>query len=139
MFDIGFSELLVVFVVMLLVVGPERLPIVARKIGLYLGKMRRSFQQVKAEVEQELEIEAVKAQLKDNAMKKEAELLQKELNKDVEDAFMPSQSASDEFEDDGDDESSESEEVPEVVTGAESKADTLYNKSVSDKPTSKTR
>ena len=94
MFDIGFSELLVVFVVMLLVVGPERLPLVARKIGLYLGKMRRSFQQVKAEVEQELEIEAVKAQLKDNAMKKEAELLQQELNKDVEDAFMPSKSAS---------------------------------------------
>ncbi|WP_154223957.1 Sec-independent protein translocase protein TatB [Marinicella rhabdoformis] len=99
MFDVGFSELLVVFVVMLLVVGPERLPIVARKIGLYLGKMRRSFLQVKAEVEQELEIEAVKAQLKDNAMKKEAELLKQELDKDVSDAFEPSQAASDEFED----------------------------------------
>ena len=97
MFDIGFSELLVVFVVMLLVVGPERLPLVARKIGLYLGRMKRSFQQVKAEVEQELEIEAVKAQLKDNAMKKEAELLQQEMNKDVADAFEPSMAASDEF------------------------------------------
>ena len=99
MFDIGFSELLVVFIVMLLVVGPERLPLVARKIGLYLGKMRRSFQQVKAEVEQELEIEAVKAQLKDNAMKKEAEMLKNELDKDVSDIFEPSQAASDEMED----------------------------------------
>ncbi len=99
MFDIGFSELLVVFVVMLLVVGPERLPLVARKVGLYLGRMRRSFQQVKAEVEQELEIEAVKAQLKDNAMKREAELLQQELNKDVEDAFAPSISASEDADD----------------------------------------
>lgn len=98
MFDVGFSELLVVFVVMLLVVGPERLPLVARKIGLYLGKMRRSFNQVKAEVEQELEIEAVKAQLKDNAMKKEAEMLKQELDKEVSDIFEPSAAVSDEVE-----------------------------------------
>lgn len=83
MFDIGFSELLVVFVVMLLVVGPERLPVVARKLGLYIGKMRRSFNQVRAEVEQELEIEAVKAQLKENALKKEAEEMQAALKKNV--------------------------------------------------------
>lgn len=84
MFDIGFTELMVIFVVALLVVGPDRLPSVARKIGLYIGKMRRSFQSIKDEVEQELEIEAVKAQLKENAMLKEAKELEAELSKTIE-------------------------------------------------------
>ncbi len=84
MFDIGFTELLVIFVVALLVVGPERLPAVARKIGLYVGKMRRSFQSIKDEVEQELEIEAVKAQLKENAMLKEAKELEATLSTTIE-------------------------------------------------------
>ncbi|TDR20843.1 Sec-independent protein translocase protein TatB [Marinicella litoralis] len=84
MFDIGFSELLIIFVVALLVVGPERLPSVARKVGLYIGKMKRSFQSIKNEVEQELEIEAVKAQLKENAMLAEAKEVKEALSKTVE-------------------------------------------------------
>jgi sec-independent protein translocase protein TatB len=84
MFDIGFTELLVIFVVALLVVGPEQLPVVAKKVGLYLGKMRRSFQAIKDEVEQELEIEAVKAQLKEKAMLAEAKQIEEELTKTVE-------------------------------------------------------
>ncbi len=84
MFDIGFTELVVIFVVTLIVVGPDRLPLVARKMGIYIGKMRRSFQSIKAEVEQELEIEAVKAQLKENAMLAEAKEIEEELSKTVE-------------------------------------------------------
>lgn len=83
MFDVGFTELLVVFVVALSVVGPEQLPGVARKFGLYIGKMRRSFQSIKDEVEQELEIEAVKAQLKENAMLAEAEELKQTMQQEV--------------------------------------------------------
>ena len=83
MFDIGFSELLIIFVVALMVVGPDRLPLVARKVGLYIGKMKRSFQSIKNEVEQELEIEAVKAQLKENAMLAEAKELEAEMSKTV--------------------------------------------------------
>ena len=79
MFDIGFSELLIIFVVALLVIGPERLPAVARKMGLYLGKIKRSFQSIKDEVEKELEIEAVKAKLKENAMLAEAKEIEAEL------------------------------------------------------------
>ena len=84
MFDIGFTELLVIFVVALLVVGPEQLPVVAKKVGLYLGRLRRSFQAIKDEVEQELEIEAVKAQLKEKAMLAEAKQIEEELTKTVE-------------------------------------------------------
>ena len=83
MFDIGFTELLVIFVVALLVVGPERLPSVARKVGLYVGKMRRSFQSIKDEVEQELEIEAVKAQLKENALLEEAKELKAAMSQTI--------------------------------------------------------
>jgi sec-independent protein translocase protein TatB len=92
MFDIGFTELLVIFVVALLVVGPERLPGVARKIGLYIGKMRRSFQSIKNEVEQELEIEAVKAQLKENAMLAEAKELKATMENTIGES-KPSESA----------------------------------------------
>ena len=84
MFDVGFTELMVIFVVTLLVVGPERLPGVARKIGLYIAKIRRSFQSIKDEVEQELEVEAVKAQLKENAMLKEAQELEAVLSETIE-------------------------------------------------------
>lgn len=80
MFDIGFAELLIIFVVSLLVVGPERLPVVARKVGLYIGRIKRSFNNIKQEVEQELEIEAVKAKLKENAMLAEAKELENELS-----------------------------------------------------------
>ena len=54
MFDIGFAELLLLAVISLLVLGPERLPAAVRFTGLWLGRIRRSFQQVKTELEREL-------------------------------------------------------------------------------------
>ncbi len=78
MFDIGFSELLLVFVVTLLIVGPEKLPTVAQKMGRFIGKIKRTFDQVRHDVEQELEIEAVKQQLKENAMAEEARQIAQE-------------------------------------------------------------
>ena len=54
MFDIGFSELSLLAVLGLLVLGPERLPGVARVVGGYLRKARRTWNTVKAEIETEL-------------------------------------------------------------------------------------
>lgn len=54
MFDIGFSELSLLAVVGLLILGPERLPVVARVLGGYLRKARRTWNTVKAEIESEL-------------------------------------------------------------------------------------
>lgn len=84
MFDIGFTELLLIFVVTLLVVGPEKLPTVARKMGRFFGQIKRTFNQVKHDVEQELEIEAVKSKLKENAMAEEARQLADEMSKTIE-------------------------------------------------------
>jgi sec-independent protein translocase protein TatB len=60
MFDIGFLELLVIGVIALLVVGPERLPRLARTAGLWVGRARRTLSSVKAEIDSELKAEELK-------------------------------------------------------------------------------
>ncbi|WP_305074016.1 Sec-independent protein translocase protein TatB [Propionivibrio sp.] len=60
MFDIGFSELLVVGVVALVVIGPERLPKVARTAGVLLGRMQRYVQNVKADISREMQLDELK-------------------------------------------------------------------------------
>lgn len=54
MFDIGFTELVLVGVVGLLVIGPERLPGAIRTASLWLNRVRRGFNDIKREVQQEL-------------------------------------------------------------------------------------
>ena len=56
MFDIGFSELLVCGVVALVVIGPERLPKVARTMGVLFGRLQRYVTQVKADINREMDL-----------------------------------------------------------------------------------
>jgi sec-independent protein translocase protein TatB len=67
MFDVGFSELLMVGLVTLLVIGPERLPKVARLAGFWLGKTRSMVASVKSEIKQELHAEELRQILKEQA------------------------------------------------------------------------
>lgn len=60
MFDIGFSELLVIAVVALLVIGPERLPKAARTLGHLFGRMQRYVNDVKADISREMELDELK-------------------------------------------------------------------------------
>ena len=60
MFDIGFWELVMIGVIALLVVGPERLPKLARTAGVYYGKARRFIGTVRADVERELKAEELR-------------------------------------------------------------------------------
>ena len=60
MFDIGFSELLVIGIVALIVIGPERLPKVARTLGHLFGRMQRYVNDVKADISREMELEELK-------------------------------------------------------------------------------
>lgn len=64
MFEIGFWEMVMVGVVALIVVGPERLPGLARTAGLWIGKARRMFAEVKADVDRELHLEEIKQSLR---------------------------------------------------------------------------
>ena len=70
MFDIGFSELMVIAVVALIVIGPERLPKVARTLGHLFGRMQRYVNDVKADISREMELDELKklqATMKDAA------------------------------------------------------------------------
>ncbi len=60
MFDVGFSELLVIGMVALLVIGPEKLPGVARTVGALLGRMQRYVNDVKADINREIELDELK-------------------------------------------------------------------------------
>ena len=63
MFDVGFSELLMVGLVALLVLGPEKLPKAARIAGFWIGKTRSTIATVKAEITQELHAEEMRQML----------------------------------------------------------------------------
>ncbi|CAI8879392.1 MULTISPECIES: Sec-independent protein translocase protein TatB [Pseudomonas] len=63
MFGISFSELLLVGLVALLVLGPERLPGAARTAGLWIGRLKRSFNAIKQEVEREIGADDIRRQL----------------------------------------------------------------------------
>lgn len=60
MFDIGFSELMVIAIVALIVIGPERLPKVARTLGHLLGRMQRYVNDVKSDISREMELDELR-------------------------------------------------------------------------------
>ncbi len=60
MFDIGFSELMVVALVALIVIGPERLPRVARTLGALLGRAQRYVNDVKSDIQREVNLDELK-------------------------------------------------------------------------------
>ncbi|MCL2525297.1 MAG: Sec-independent protein translocase protein TatB [Betaproteobacteria bacterium] len=60
MFDIGFSELMVIGIVALIVIGPERLPRVARTVGHLLGRAQRYVNDVKADINREIQLDELK-------------------------------------------------------------------------------
>lgn len=60
MFDVGFFELLLIGVVALLVVGPERLPKVARTAGMWLGRGRRFITNVKDDIDREIKADELR-------------------------------------------------------------------------------
>ena len=67
MFDIGFMELMVVGVLGLLVLGPERLPKAARTLGLIVGRVRRSVSNFQEDLERQARTEELKKKLRDPA------------------------------------------------------------------------
>jgi sec-independent protein translocase protein TatB len=62
-FEVGFSELLLVAVIGLLVLGPERLPVALRTATVFLGRLRRQYNEIRAEVEREIGADQIRADL----------------------------------------------------------------------------
>ena len=63
MFEIGFTELVLVAIVALIVVGPERLPGAIKTASLWIGRAKSSFNQVKTEIEKEINADEIRRQL----------------------------------------------------------------------------
>jgi len=63
MFDIGFSELLIIAVITLIVMGPERLPETVRTISLWLGRMKQMLSSARQELENEVGMDDIRRQL----------------------------------------------------------------------------
>ncbi len=82
MFDIGFAELIIIGVVALLVIGPERLPEAIRTGTAWLNRFRRGFNEIKQEVQQELHNDEIMRGLKESRdqLRDEADALRKGLS-----------------------------------------------------------
>ena len=63
MFDFGMWEIAIILVITLIVVGPEKMPVLARKAGLYVGKFRKFVSKIKNDINSEIEAEELKEQL----------------------------------------------------------------------------
>ena len=94
MFDIGFSELLVIGVVALIVIGPEKLPRMARTVGHLAGRLQRYVSDVKADINREIELDELRkmrdsmqqaASSFESNVQSELNKTETELNKSVED------------------------------------------------------
>jgi len=72
-FDIGFSELLVIGVVALIVIGPQKLPRVARTAGILMGRLQRYVADVKADINREVELEELR-KMRDSMQKAASEM-----------------------------------------------------------------
>lgn len=88
MFDFGFSEMLIIGVVALVVLGPERLPTVARTAGEWVGKAQRFVAQVKSDIDREASLSELKkiqdeAKAIANDMKSSVEAAASDIEKDV--------------------------------------------------------
>lgn len=85
MFDIAFSELLVIGVVALIVIGPERLPKLARTAGQWLGRLNRYVAQVKQDIDRDMKLEELRRlqqEMKETAQR--YEILADETRREIE-------------------------------------------------------
>ncbi len=82
MFDIGFTELILIGVVALLVIGPDRLPGAARVAGLWVGRIKRGFNTLKEDVERELGADEIRRELhNEGILDKERKMLKETADK----------------------------------------------------------
>ena len=88
MFDIGFSEILIVATLTLIIMGPKRLPETVKTITLWLGRIRNFINSAKVEIENEVGIDEIKKQLHNEKIMSEIEKSKRELNSISKDLSM---------------------------------------------------
>lgn len=87
--DFGSLELLLILVVTLLVIGPEKLPDTLRELGLWFGRLSRSFNSVKSEIEKEIGMDDVRRQLHNEAVMQEMKRIEDDVKGAIDPANQP--------------------------------------------------
>ena len=149
MFNIHSTEILLILIVALVVIGPDRLPMAVKTAGLWIGRFRRSFYKVKAEIERELNTDEIRRQLHNESVlaqideaKAKVESVAKEtetsVNKIVNtDNFDPGASNATDDQNSDQNEKSIQEELKEVSDHVEEVAKEIYEPNGSPKAVNK--
>ena len=87
--DFGSLEILLIVVVTLLVIGPEKLPETLRTLGLWFGRLSRSFHSVKSEIEKEIGMDDVRRQLHNESVMKEMNRIEDEVKSAIDPVTQP--------------------------------------------------
>ncbi len=83
MFDISFGEMLVCLVVFLVVIGPERLPETVRTVALWIGRLKRSLRETRAEIEKQIGADDIRRQLYNEEIIRSIERTHAEMNQTI--------------------------------------------------------
>jgi len=86
MFDMGFPELVLIGIVALVVIGPEKLPQTIRTLSLWLGRLKQSLGNIKAEIEAEIGADEIRQQIQNESVLKELKESKEHLENLVSDA-----------------------------------------------------
>lgn len=89
MFDIGFFEILVIAIVALVVIGPERMPETVRNVGLWIGRLKRSLRETRSEIERQIGADDIRRQLHNEDVMRSLEKTRQQFEGAVEEGTRP--------------------------------------------------
>ena len=95
MFDIAFSELILVAVVSLIVMGPNRVPETVRSVGLWVGRIRQAISSAKRELENEVGMEEIREKLHNEEVLRNINETKKDINQELKQIQMSSRNRTD--------------------------------------------
>ncbi|MDQ2076486.1 Sec-independent protein translocase protein TatB [Marinimicrobium sp. ABcell2] len=89
MFDLGFFEILVIAIVGLVVIGPERLPETVRAVGLWVGRLKRSLRETRSELERQVGADDIRRQLHNEEVMRSLEKSRQQIEDAVQEGALP--------------------------------------------------
>ena len=95
MFDIAFSELILVAVISLIVMGPNRVPETVRSVGLWVGRIRQAISSAKRELENEVGMEEIREKLHNEEVLRNINETKKDINQELKQVQMSSRNRTD--------------------------------------------
>lgn len=104
MFDVGLLEILLICVVALLVLGPDKLPGTIRVLGLWIGRMKRSFNNIKSEIEKEVGADEIRRQLRNEEIMEKIKKTKSDFNNSISSVKKEASSVTDSLKPEGLDE-----------------------------------